>query len=61
MNLKTSEFKGGGSTLRYVAPTLEIIEIRVEAGFAASSMDYSDEGYAGKDLFTFEYGEGEDY
>lgn len=60
MNPKPSEIAGAGKS-RYAAPTLEILEIRVEAGFASSSVDYADEGYAGKDLFTFEYGDGEDY
>lgn len=60
MNHKTFQI-GGGGKFTYLAPTLEIIEVRAEAGFAASAEDYSDEGYAGKDLFTFEYGDGEDY
>ena len=46
--------EGGGIT--YSAPTLEVLNLQVERGFAASD-GYADEGYAGKDLFENVYGE----
>lgn len=52
MNMHTfgKSRKGGG----YEAPALEQLEIRVEAGFAASD-EYGDNGAPGKDLEENDY------
>ena len=49
--------RGGESG--YSAPTLEILSVTVEQGFAVSPVeeDYSDYGDPGKDLYDYDYGE----
>ena len=49
--------RGGES--EYSAPTLEILSVTVEQGFAGSPVeeDYSDYGDPGKDLYDYDYGE----
>lgn len=48
-----------GGEFDYSAPTLEILSVNVEQGFAASPVveDYSDYGDPGKDLYDYDYGE----
>ena len=49
--------RGGES--EYSAPTLEILSVTVEQGFAVSPVeeDYSDYGDPGKDLYDDPYGD----
>lgn len=49
-----------GGEFDYSAPTLEILSVTVEQGFAATSPsweDYGDYGDPGKDLYDYDYGE----
>lgn len=48
----------GGGEFDYSAPTLEILSVTVEQGFAASDPsweDYGDYGFAGDDLMDDDY------
>lgn len=46
-----------GGEFDYSAPTLEILSVTVEQGFAASERDYGDYGDPGDDLFDDPYGD----
>lgn len=53
-----------GGEFDYSAPTLEILSVTVEQGFAATSPsweDYGDYGFAGDDLMDDDYYDYEDF